>query len=146
LLKEKVQYGLPCTNLFRSTPFDFANIMSFFTRQASYLYEEVNRTGPSPSVSVPCMHSSPCIKLKSRPRFCPVSQSLSYKVSFTFSEVCNVNTRVAMTVAILVTSLGDATQIGSFLCLTLTPKIVPIQCHCCSHFRGNFVVGGKQPY
>jgi hypothetical protein len=52
-LKGKEQYSWPpCTNLFRSVPFDIANIIYFFTKQANN--KEVSRTEHSPSVSVPC--------------------------------------------------------------------------------------------
>ncbi len=53
LLKGKAAYSLPpCTNLIRSVAFDNGNIIYFFYKTSSP-NEEVNRTEPSPRVSVP---------------------------------------------------------------------------------------------
>ncbi len=53
LLKGKDQYSWPpCTNKLRSAVFDNANIIYNFTKEAK-LNEEVNRTEPSLSVSIP---------------------------------------------------------------------------------------------
>jgi hypothetical protein len=56
LLKGMAQYSLPpCTNLFRSAPFYIENIINIFDKK-SYLNEEVNGTGPSPSVNISWGH------------------------------------------------------------------------------------------
>ncbi len=52
LLKGKAKYGSPPrTNQFRSAPCYIENIIYF--KKTGYLNEEVNRTEPSASVSVP---------------------------------------------------------------------------------------------
>jgi hypothetical protein len=53
LLKGKAQYSSPpCPSKLRSAAFDTANIIYFFTKQAT-LNEGVNNTEPSPPFSVP---------------------------------------------------------------------------------------------
>ncbi len=53
LLKGKAKYGSPpCTNYFWSAPIYIENIFLLYNK-TSYLNEEVNRTEPSASVSVP---------------------------------------------------------------------------------------------
>ncbi len=59
LLKGKAQYSWPpCTNLFRFVSFEFACIIYSFAKQVTFV-EEVNRTEPSPLVSVPRFLSLP---------------------------------------------------------------------------------------
>jgi hypothetical protein len=54
-LKGEVQYSWsPCTNRFRSSDFEIASMVYFY--KASYFNEEVNRTEPSPLVSVPWVY------------------------------------------------------------------------------------------
>ncbi len=53
-MKGKAQYSSPpCTNLFRSAPF-YIEIIIYIFIKTSWLNEEVNRTEPSLSISIPC--------------------------------------------------------------------------------------------
>jgi hypothetical protein len=55
-LKGKAQYGwAPYTNYSDKLLLILKILFTFFTKQASYLNEEVNCTEPFPSVSIPCL-------------------------------------------------------------------------------------------
>jgi len=57
LLEGKAQYAWPpCTNQFRSAPFNIETIINLFYKQSN-LNEEVNCTEPSPLVSIPWFYT-----------------------------------------------------------------------------------------
>jgi len=66
-------------DLLAPTSLDQLLLIIIYFKKTSYLNEEVSLTEPSPSVSVPwCMlYMQPLTVLKTRPRFSPVSSSLS---------------------------------------------------------------------